>query len=71
LAVLATRMPWSEIEAVLAPKLAHQPGQVVAEDGLFGPIEKVQGAGVSPAGRPRLPIRLMAGLLAVSEALVQ
>jgi transposase, IS5 family len=65
LAVLATRMPWSEIETVLAPKLAHRdrPGQVVAEDGLFGPVEKIQGAGVSPAGRPRLPIRLMAGLL--------
>ena len=31
LAVLATRMPWAQIEAVLAPALAHQnrDGQVV------------------------------------------
>ena len=65
LAVLATRMPWGEIEAVLGPKLAHRdrPGQVLVDEDLFGASERVQGSGVSAAGRPRLPVRLMAGLM--------
>ena len=65
LAVLATRLPWSAIEGVLAPKLAHKakPGRRVAGVDLAGPFEGEFGAGISPAGRPRLPIRLMASLL--------
>ena len=36
--------------------------------GLFGPTLELAGAGVSPAGRPRLPIRLMASLLYLKHA---
>ncbi|NML29110.1 transposase [Zoogloea sp. G-4-1-14] len=35
---------------------------------LFGPTLKVAGAGTSAAGRPRLPIRLMVGLLYLKHA---
>jgi IS5 family transposase len=63
--VLASRLPWSAIEAALAPKFAHQhrPGKAAKVDGLFGSETVEFGGGVSAAGRPRLPIRLMAGLL--------
>jgi IS5 family transposase len=61
LAVLASRMPWSEIEAALAPALAQKDrkGRAVEGADMFGPTLSVAGAGVSAAGRPRLPIRLM------------
>lgn len=61
LAVLATRMPWARIEASVAPLFAHRarPGRVVADADLFGTSAELVGAGVSNAGRPRLPIRLM------------
>jgi len=65
LAVLATRLPWAAIEAAVATKLAHQakPGRRVAGTDLAGGFEGEFGGGVSPAGRPRLPVRLMASLL--------
>lgn len=65
LAVLATRLPWNEIEAALTPMFAHKDraGQANADVDLFGPTLAVAGAGRSNAGRPRLPIRLMASLL--------
>lgn len=65
LALLSARLPWTAIEAALSAKFAHQdrPAKAAVVDGLFG-AEAVQfGGGVSRAGRPRLPIRLMAGLL--------
>jgi IS5 family transposase len=70
LAVLAGRMPWDQIEAALAPAFSRQPrvGKAVAGDGLFGPTLEIRGAGVSAAGRPRLPIRLMAALLYLKHA---
>ncbi len=70
LAVLAQRMPWSQIEAALAPALAHKEraGTLVSDLGLFGPGTQLVGAGVSAAGRPRLPIRLMASLLYLKHA---
>jgi IS5 family transposase len=70
LAVLATRMPWAEIEAALAPLLAHKDraGRVVEGADLFGPTAELSAAGVSAAGRPRLPIRLMASLLYLKHA---
>lgn len=70
LAVLAQRMPWSQIEAALAPALAHKDrtGAVVEEVGLFGGSAQLVGAGVSAAGRPRLSIRLMASLLYLKHA---
>jgi transposase, IS5 family len=65
LAVLATRLPWSAIEAALAPKLAPQakPAQRMKGEDLAGAFDGEFGGGISPAGRPRLPIRLMASLL--------
>ena len=65
LAVLAARLPWAAIEAALEPKLAHQakPGKRIAGMDLAGAFEGEFGGGVSPAGRPRLPVRLMASLL--------
>ena len=61
LAVLASRMPWSEIEAALAPAFARK-GRTVEGADMFGPTLSVAGAGVSAAGCPRLPIRLMVSL---------
>jgi transposase, IS5 family len=65
LAVLATRLPWGQIEAGLAPVFAHRDraGAVNADVDLFGPSLVVAGAGRSNAGRPRLAIRLMTSLL--------
>ena len=73
LAVLANRMPWQEIEASLAHRFARQAkaGKKI-EDldnmGLFGATVFLSGAGVSNAGRPRLPLRLMACLLYLKHA---
>lgn len=70
LAVLATRMPWAAIEASLAPLLAHKDrsGRTVEDADLFGPTAQLAGAGLSNAGRPRLPIRLMVALLYLKHA---
>jgi IS5 family transposase len=69
LAVLASRMPWQEIEASLAHQFARQvkAGKQVEDIGLFGPV--VQTVNGRPnAGRPRLPIRLMVSLLYLKHA---
>lgn len=65
LAVLAKRLPWRQIEAAIAVKFEHQnrTGQVLKDEDMFGTSEIVVGAGRSNAGRPKLPIRLMASLL--------
>jgi IS5 family transposase len=65
LALLAARLPWAAIEAALAPKFAHRerPAKTETVDDLFGAQVVGVGGGVSRAGRPRLCIRLMAGLL--------
>jgi IS5 family transposase len=65
LAVLSTRLPWAAIEAAVAPKLARQalPAKRARGEDLLGAYDVEFGGGVSPAGRPRLPIRLMASLL--------
>ena len=65
LAVLASHMPWQEIEASLAKQLAREvkKGRSIQEVGLFGSQTVVLGAGLSNAGRPRLPFRLMVSLL--------
>ncbi len=65
LAVLSTHMPWQEIEASLAGVIARKvkAGRKVEDIDLFGPVVKVSGGGVSNAGRPRLPMRLMVSLL--------
>ena len=65
LAVLATRLPWAAIEVAVAPKLAHlaHPAKRVAGVDLAGAFEGEFGGGISPEGRPRLPVRLMVRLL--------
>jgi IS5 family transposase len=70
LVVLATRMPWAEIEASLAPLLAHKDrsGRVIQDADLFGPTAQLAGAGLSNAGRPRLALRLMVALLYLKHA---
>jgi transposase, IS5 family len=70
LAVLTTRMPWSQIEASLAPLLAHKDraGRVIDGADLFGPTTELVGSGVSARGRRRLPIRLMVALLYLKHA---
>jgi transposase, IS5 family len=70
LAVLASRLPWAQIEAALAPHFARQAraGCAIAQEDLFGASVQVAGAGVAVAGRPRLPLRLMASLLYLKHA---
>lgn len=70
LAVLATRLDWAGIEAGLTPLFARtaRAGREVEDCDLFGPTLQVAGAGISAAGRPRLPIRLMASLLYLKHA---
>jgi transposase, IS5 family len=71
LAVLATRLPWSQIEAELAPIWRRNVREGIVPDGedLFGSGGGVlAAAGVSYAGRSRLPIRLMCSLLYLKHA---
>ena len=69
LAVLASRMPWQEIEAAVAHRLvrkAHD-GVAMPDLDLFG--EKVQRqVSRSNAGRPRVPLRIMISLLYLKHA---
>ena len=65
LAVLATRLPWDQIEASVAAKFERQEcaGHTLEGHDMFGPTQVLVGSGISNAGRPKLPIRLMASLL--------
>jgi IS5 family transposase len=70
LAVLACRLPWPGIKAALAAKFAceERAPKFGTVDGLFG-VEVIEsGGGISTAGRPRLPIRLMAGLVYLKKS---
>ena len=71
LAVLANRLPWTDIEASLAPLLVRQARsakRVISQD-LLGVAEQEFGAGISPAGRPRLPVRLMVSLMYLKNSM--
>lgn len=70
LAVLASRMPWDQIEAALAPFFVRKDreGKAIAGDDLFGTTLEIAGGGARKAGRPRLSIRLMASLLYLKHA---
>jgi transposase, IS5 family len=70
LAVLASRLDWEAIDIALKPSLAHQvrAGKVSTVNDLLGTHQVVTGAGVSPAGRPRLNTRLMVSLLYLKHA---
>ena len=72
LAVLANRLPWPEIEAALAPAFErkNRQGEAAEINDLFGTTLVIAGGGASAAGRPRLPIRLMASF-AVPETRIQ
>ena len=65
LAVLARRLPWDLMEAAVAAKFERQNrgGQSLDGTDLFGATAVVVGGGISAAGRPKLPIRLMASLV--------
>jgi IS5 family transposase len=47
LAVLATRLPWAQIEALLSPKFEHldRAGDTLESRYLLGPVQVVIGAG--------------------------
>ena len=62
LAVLATRLPWNQIETAIAAKFErhHRAGEILKAQDMFGTTDTVIGAGRSNAGRPKLAIRLMA-----------
>ena len=70
LAVLASRLPWNRIEVSIATCFERQDrvGQVIEGADLFGSTQMLIGAGRSNAGRPKLPIRLMASLLYLKHA---
>ena len=70
LAVLATRLPWTQLETSLAPiwQRASREGVLSEDADLFGVGGTRVAAGVSYAGRPRLPIRLMCALLYLKHA---
>lgn len=69
LAVLASRMPWQELEARVAHRFARKAraGVAMPDLDLFG--EQVQRVTtVSNAGRPRVPLRIMISLLYLKHA---
>ena len=70
LAVLATKMSWASIETTLAPLFERRSrdGRLSEAVDLFGPNSLELAGGVSAAGRPRLPMRLMVGLLYLKHA---
>ena len=70
LAVLATRLPWPQLEAELAPIWRRNVREGILPDGedWFGSGGVLVAAGVSYAGRSRLPIRLMCSLLYLKHA---
>ena len=65
LAVLTRRLPWDQIEAAMLAKFEREDraGRLLEGQDMFGATQVLEGAGVSNAGRPKLPIRLMASLL--------
>ena len=70
LVVLASRMPWQEIEDSVAHLFARRvrSGKTMVDVDLFGSTTSLVGAGASKAGRPRLPLRLMISLLYLKHA---
>jgi transposase, IS5 family len=69
LAVLASRMPWQEIEARVAQVFSRKGRAGVAMPDLDLFVEQVQRVAVaSNAGRPRVPLRIMIALLYLKHA---
>lgn len=69
LAVLASRMPWQEVEASVAHLLSRKgrAGVAMPDLDLFGE-QAVRAASSSNAGRPRIPLRVMISLLYLKHA---
>lgn len=69
LAVLASRMPWQQLEASVAHLFSRKgrAGQAMAELDLFGEAP-APAARSSNAGRPRVPLRIMIALLYLKHA---
>ena len=63
-------MPWQEIEASIAQLFVRKvrAGKEIEHVGLFGNASTLEGGGLSKAGRPRLPLRLMVSLLYLKHA---
>jgi transposase, IS5 family len=71
LAVLATRLPWAALTAALSPLQAKATREQLVPDhvDLLGAHHStLLVAGASPAGRPRLPVRLMCSLVYLKHA---
>jgi transposase, IS5 family len=70
LAVLAGKMLWDMLEESLKRVFEHRDrkGRQFFSEDMFGSNLQVVGVGVSNAGRPRLPIRLMVSLLYLKHA---
>ena len=58
-------MRWASIEAAIAPKLVHQakPAKRVIGQVWLAHSRANSAGGISPVGRPPLPVRLMVSLL--------
>ncbi len=69
LAVLASRMPWQQIEASVAHLFTRKArsGQAMPDLDLFGEAP-APAARASNAGRPRVPLRVMISLLYLKHA---
>lgn len=64
LAILASGMPWQELEASVASVLANRvrSGKKIEGSDLFGPVGGIANPG-SSGGRPRISLRGMISLL--------
>ena len=69
-ASLYARPPWQEIEASITQVFVRKVrvGKQIDDLDLFGNTSTMQGGGLSNAGRPRLPLRLMVSLLYLERA---
>ena len=65
LAVLASRLPWGQIEASVVVRFERKErtGQTLEGHDMFGLTQVRLGAGTGNSGRPKLAIRQMASLL--------
>ncbi len=70
LAVLASRMPWQQIEASVSHLLSRKgrTGVAMPDLDLFGEQVQRRSSATSNAGRPRVPLRVMISLLYLKHA---
>lgn len=70
LAVLASRLPWQELEANVAAILARRvrAGKKIEGEDLFGPLNQSVVSAPSAAGRPRVSLRILISLLYLKHA---